>query len=873
MAEVVAKYKLDVNDAVKNLDKLQSETKQLDNNLDKAGKDGSKSLEKVGKSTRNLGNKFKDLGKQILGALAIGSAVTSFVNAIRGAIQINKQFELQMARVQAITGATNKEFKLLSENAKRLGSSTKFTATQVGELQEEYAKLGFTTTEILNATEATLELAEATGGSLSEAANVAGQVLRSFGLDATETQRVVDVMAASFSKSALNISSFQESMKFAAPIARAAGIEIETVTALLGKLADAGLRGSIAGTGLKNLLSQLADENSDLGKEIGFGVKNTQDLFKAFNQLKNANIDLTKATELTDERSKAAFITLIEGIGSVEDLTKALKDSEGAASDMAKVVRDTLSGDVDKMKSAIEGLALALGEGEGGLAKAARIATQNWTMWINKLTEASLSTQQLIDQKADTYYEKYSTSILDSSESIDELITKQREKLVSSTEDAIALREQGRLTGDLLISRLGEIKGLQAIIALLEEKNVASKQDNEETDNGSESTDTYVRSIAQLNKELKSLQEEFKDAEIGSNAWYDAIEKVFNKTEELSDANEELELQLALLEGAFDNYESIETKGIDNFTESVKKASDALKKAKEEAQQASLALTDDVYIDPSQGYQSYAPDGEDSAVGSGLLSSDDDNYDEEIDKFIAYATAVKDISAGITSAIMAGHQNELDSLNQQLEAGQITREGYDKKRRELERKKAISEKNAAIFDAIISTAVGIAASLKIGAPLGPILAAVTAALGAVQIGVIASQPLPQFAEGGLVAEHGMLKGKTHAQGGIMIEAEKDEFFVNAKRTRENIGLLKAVNDGTVESFIISKYVRPMIDESLYKGFGDIGKSAKLNGITANLKDHNILHGLDRLRQSQTQGFHFLAKELKQSQPKRGGYRA
>jgi hypothetical protein len=72
---------------------------------------------------------------------------------------------------------------------------------------------------------------------------------------------------------------------------------------------------------------------------------------------------------------------------------------------------------------------------------------------------------------------------------------------------------------------------------------------------------------------------------------------------------------------------------------------------------------------------------------------------------------------------------------------------------------------------------------------------------------------------------------------------------------------------------MTKYVKPMIDESLFKGFADIGRSAELNGITANLKDHNILHGLDRLRQSQQQGFQYLAKELKVKNQKRGGYRA
>lgn len=861
MAEVVAKYKLDVNDAVKNLDKLQKETKGLDKDLDKAGKDGEKSLGRIGKATGGLGNKFKDLGRQIVSALAIGSAVTAFISAIRGAIRINKDFELQMARVQAITGATSKEFKLLGENAKRLGSSTKFTATQVGELQEEYAKLGFTTKEILNATEATLELAEATGGSLSEAANVTGQVLRSFGLEATETQRVVDVMAASFTKSALNISSFQESMKFAAPIARAAGIEIETVTALLGKLADSGLRGSIAGTGLKNLLSQLANENSDLGKEIGFAVKNTDDLFRAFNKLKDSNIDLTKATELTDERSKAAFITLIEGIGSVEELTAALNDSAGAASDMAKIMRDTLSGDVDRMKSAIEGLALALGEGEGGLAQAARRATQNWTMWIGKLAEAALSTQQLIDQKADTYYEKYAASILDSGDSIDELIKKQRERLISATEDAMALRDQDRLTGDLLITRLGEIKGLQAIIALLEEKRKASQQDNGETENGTESTDNYVRSIGQLNKELKKLQSSFKDAEIGSQEWIDLIGKAEEKTQELDKALLKAQARLVMFQQSQRGFDPFETEGDEDPSFSL---DGLLSETKE--------IGDD-YVEETENVTSIADDLWNRHFNDLMLnaeksrSQNKENFEESLNEWNTYLQAVSGLGEAfgqIQSAITEGQLKELDT---QLQQGLISREEYDIKRRRILKQQAEDQKAVAIFDATINGFAAVVSAYNVD-PTG-ILAGITAAIVAAQVAAIAAQPIPEFAKGVID-----LKGKgTETSDDIPAMLSRGESVMTARETRTYKDELLAIRKGGFEQLILTKYVKPMIDKSLFNGFGDIGKSARLNGITANLKDHNILHGLDRLRQSQTQGFQFLAKELKQSQPKRGGYRA
>jgi len=273
---------------------------------------------------QKAGTAFKAMGVQLLAALGVTAIIFKIVEGFKQLITVNKNFEFQMAKVQAITGATSEEMKNLTSNAKALGASTKFTATEVAGLQEEYAKLGFSTDEILNTTEATLMLAEATGSDLAQAANIAGQVLRAFKLDALETQRVTDVMALSFSSSALNIENFAESMKYVAPIAATANIPIETTTALLAKLADAGLRGSIAGTGLKNLLTNLSDGSSSLSKKLGFAVTNSEDLFKAFKLLKGGSVDLTEALELSDKRSLAAFLTLIEGADSVKELSGSL---------------------------------------------------------------------------------------------------------------------------------------------------------------------------------------------------------------------------------------------------------------------------------------------------------------------------------------------------------------------------------------------------------------------------------------------------------------------------------------------------------------------------------------------------------------------
>ena len=114
------------------------------------------------------------------------------------------------------------------------------------QLQTEFAKLGFSTKEILASTKATLDLAASLDVGLGEAASIAGSTLRAFGLEAEETQRVVDVMSSSTSKSALDYESLRESLKLVAPTSRAMNVSIEETTALLATLADNGLKGSIA---------------------------------------------------------------------------------------------------------------------------------------------------------------------------------------------------------------------------------------------------------------------------------------------------------------------------------------------------------------------------------------------------------------------------------------------------------------------------------------------------------------------------------------------------------------------------------------------------------------------------------------------------
>jgi len=356
-------------------------TKQIDNN-----KKSIAGLRQGGEQLNRTGNKMISIFKSASIAIAAAFAFRAIIGGIRGVITTFSDFESQMAAVQAISGATDQEFKALSESAQKLGASTVFTAKQVGELQEAYARLGFTAEEIISAQDGTIALAAATGESLSSSAETAGSVLRAFGLDAEQTGNVVDVMGASFTSSALNLERFTQSMKFVAPIARAAGFTFEETSAQLAILANNGLSGSLAGNALKNIFLRLGDSNSKLNKSLGRTVQGLPDMINALREMKDESFGLTEATELLDKRSAPAFLTLINNIENLEEQLDVLNNAEGAVSRMAAIRLDTLEGDFTLLKSASEGLGVAIGEVfNGGL----RNAIDSLTRFLQGLSQSS----------------------------------------------------------------------------------------------------------------------------------------------------------------------------------------------------------------------------------------------------------------------------------------------------------------------------------------------------------------------------------------------------------------------------------------------------------------------------------------------------
>ena len=298
-------------------------------------------------------------------AKAVNTGLKFLWDSFRNGIETITSFESANASLASVLGTTQDGVQRLTEDAKRLGEVTEYSASQVTQMQTELAKLGFNQQEILDSTQYILQFATATGSDIPEAAQLAGAALRAFGLEATEMQRVVSAMGVATTKSALDFTYLQNSMSTIAPVANAFGFSIEETTALLGTLANSGFDASSAATATRNILLNLADSGGKLAQALGKPITSLDELAPALQQLKDEGISLADALELTDQRSVAAFETFLNGTDSMTTLRDSITGVGDELAAMQQTKLDTVEGSVQLLKSAWEGLMLQFYDSKG----------------------------------------------------------------------------------------------------------------------------------------------------------------------------------------------------------------------------------------------------------------------------------------------------------------------------------------------------------------------------------------------------------------------------------------------------------------------------------------------------------------------------
>lgn len=295
---------------------------------------------------RKFGRTATSIGKSI--GLGIGAPLSALGTA---SVNTFQKFEQGMAKVKAISGATATEFANLKANAELLGATTRFTSNDVATLQLNFSKLGLTAKEIEKVTKATLDLALATGEDLGESARVSASVMRGFNLDASEMGRITDVMAKSFSSSALDLEKFSVGMANAQVNARLAGFSIEETTAMLATLVDTGTDASKAGTDLRSIFLELNKKGLTLA-----------DAMKRINEATTDTEKQSVALALTNKRNASSLVTLAENAPKLKSLSSEFENASGSAEQMSAIMDNTLQGSLFKVRSAVEAVQIRFGE-------------------------------------------------------------------------------------------------------------------------------------------------------------------------------------------------------------------------------------------------------------------------------------------------------------------------------------------------------------------------------------------------------------------------------------------------------------------------------------------------------------------------------
>ena len=360
----------------KDLDRAEKEAGQYARQLDEAEKETrqlSKSQEgggvSVGKMTGGLIS-----GVAALALLAKGIALAR--QELEAIIRTQAAFSDRMSTVRGITRATAEEYALLSGRARELGASTRFTATEVADAEVFLARAGFEVQEIYDTLPAVLNLAAAAQLDLGQAADITSNIMQAFGKDASQTSEVVDVLAAIATSANTDISQLAEGMKFAGPVAAGLGKTVGETAAAIGVLSDAGLQASLAGTGLRRVMSELespAKKSRDIIASLGLTLAevqpSTNSLVAIFERLADAGITTGQSLELAGDRGGPALQVLTDGVAKLATQSQALTEVDGRAEELADQMQGPSSRAARELESAIEELRLeAGGELEPALA-------------------------------------------------------------------------------------------------------------------------------------------------------------------------------------------------------------------------------------------------------------------------------------------------------------------------------------------------------------------------------------------------------------------------------------------------------------------------------------------------------------------------
>ena len=405
------------------LEREVAETEQELRKLEDAADDTQKELDQLGDEaeeaagdTDKLSISLKDMIKNAAVNLAVDAIREIGREAIEAAkyvVEVGSNFEAEMDKVAAISGATGSELDALSEKAKQMGATTKFSASESAEAFEYMAMAGWKTDEMLKGIDGVMALAAASGEDLATTSDIVTDALTAFGESADQSGRLADIMAAASSNANTNVAMMGETFKYAAPVAGSLGASMEDTAIAVGLMANSGIKASQAGTALRSGLTNLVKPTKQMKEYMEkYNVAVVENEDGSVN-LRDTMIDLREKMGGLTETEQAAAAGAIFGKNAMsgwlaiinssdedfDQLCTAIDNSNGAAQGMADTMQNNLSGSLTIFKSALEGLGIAMYEKVAGPMTG---AVESATKFISGLTEAISGSKSYIDDFYDS---------------------------------------------------------------------------------------------------------------------------------------------------------------------------------------------------------------------------------------------------------------------------------------------------------------------------------------------------------------------------------------------------------------------------------------------------------------------------------------
>lgn len=369
---------------------LSIDQKDFEKGLDEAKKKGNSFSSQWASDLNGLGSAMAETGANLnrnvtLPILGLGTAV----------VAVASNFESSMNRVQALTNASGSEFKSLQNQAKELGATTQYSASQAADAMGFLGMAGFNTNQILGAMPGTLQLAASAQMDLAQAADITSNILTGYGKDVSELGKVNDVLVKAFTSANMDLTQLGIAMKYAGPVASGMGYQFEEAAAAIGLMGNAGIQGSMAGTALRGSLSRLANPSKQAAAALDRlkvsakdGKGNMLPLVDIISQLEKSGATAADMLLIFGDRAGPAMQALVDqGSESLRTFTRELESSSGTAQRIADTQMRGARGAFLEMQSAGEAVLIAIAE--SGILEHVTSIARGFAQWLQTMSQVN----------------------------------------------------------------------------------------------------------------------------------------------------------------------------------------------------------------------------------------------------------------------------------------------------------------------------------------------------------------------------------------------------------------------------------------------------------------------------------------------------